>query len=343
MKKVRRPPYTVSFDTRKLTPTGWRWQSWSCKAVRDEKGEVTAIVCSGRDIHADREEAELLRENQYLLRQVIETTPAIIFVVDMEGKIILSNKAFADFHSITPGDAKGLTLLELHRKLNMPVEEFERWFADSTHVEAIEAGKPVCSVEKVRNRAGDPAWYHMRKLLITLRNGDKAMLVVAENVDEMKQTAEALEENGKDLETKTARLAELNTALKVLLEKRENDKRELEETIVYSAKNLVSPYLEKLKNSGLDERQRTYLDIIGSNIEELISPFSKRLSSRYLDLTPSEIQVANLVKEGKSTKDIAELLNASIKTVEFHRDNVRKKLGIKNQKVNLRSYLLSLE
>ncbi len=343
MEKVRRPPYTVSVDTRKLTRTGWRWQSWRSKAVLDKEGEVTATVCSGRDIHADREEAELLRENQYLLRQVLDTNPAIIFVVDMAGKIILSNKAFAAFYSITPGDAEGLTLLELHTKLHVPAGEFERWFAETSHAVAIEAGNVVSSLEYICSRSGDRAWYRMSKLLIVLRNRDKAILVVAENVDEMKRAAQALEENGRDLETKTARLAELNTALKVLLEKRDSDKKELEKTIVYSAKELILPYLEKLRNSGSDERQRTYLDIIESNINDLISPFSRALSSKYLDLTPSEIQVANLVREGKSTKEIAELLNTSIKTIAFHRDNIRRKLGIKNQKANLRSYLLSLE
>jgi PAS domain S-box-containing protein len=343
MENLHRPPYTASFDLRNLTGTGWRWQSWTCKTVLDKKGEVTAIVCTGRDSHADREEAELLRENQYLLRQVLDTTPAIIFVVDLEGKIILLNKAFADFYSITPSDAEGLTLFELHRKFNVPVDEFERWLAEAADLEAIEAGNVVYSLENVRNRAGDRVWYRMRKLLIALRNPDKAILVVAENVDETKQAAQALEEKGKDLETKTARLVELNTALKVLLERRDSDKRELEETIVYSAKNLISPYLEKLRNSGLDERQRTYLDIIESNIDGLFSPFSKALSSKYVDLTPSEIQVATLAKEGKSTKQMAELLNTSTKTAEFHRENIRKKLGIKNQKVNLRSYLLSLE
>ena len=343
MEKLHRPPYTASFDLRNLTGTGWRWQSWVCKAVHDRKGEVTAIVCSGRDKHADREEAELLRENQYLLQQVLDATLAVIFVVDLEGKIILLNKAFADFYSITPSDAEGLTLFELHRKLNVPVDEFERWLEEAADLEAIETGNVVYSLENVRNRAGDRAWYRMRKLLIALRNPDKAILVVAENVDEIEQAAQALEEKGRDLETKTARLVELNIALKVLVEKRDSDKRELEETIVYSAKNLISPFLEKLRSSGLDERQRTYVDIIESNIDGLFSPFSKGLSSKYLDLTPAEIQVATLAKEGKSTKQMAELLNTSTKTAEFHRENIRKKLGIKNQKVNLRSYLLSLE
>ena len=343
MEKLHKPPYTASFDMRNLTGTGWRWQTWACKAVLDKKGEVAAVVCSGRDSHADREEAELLRENQYLLRQVLDATPAVTFAVDLEGRIILLNKAFEDFYSIIPSDAEGLTLFELYRKLNMPLEELERWFADATHSEAIKAGNLVSSLENVHNRAGNRAWYRVNKLIIVLRNQDKAILVVAENVDEIKQATQALEDQGRDLETKTARLAELNTALKVLLDRRDKDKSELETTSVYSAKNLILPYLEKLRNSGLNESQRTYLDIIDSNIDELISPFSKRLSSKYLDLTPSEIQVANLVKEGKSTKQIAELLNTSIKTAEFHRDNVRKKLGVKNKKVNLRSYLLSLE
>ena len=89
---------------------------------------MTAIVCSGRDKHADREEAELLRENQYLLQQVLDATLAVIFVVDLEGKIMLLNKAFEDFYSITPSDAEGLTLFELHRKFDMPVDELKRWF-----------------------------------------------------------------------------------------------------------------------------------------------------------------------------------------------------------------------
>lgn len=343
MEKLHKPPYAASYELRKLTSTGWRWQSWDCKGLPDRNGEVTAIICSGRDSHADREEAELLRENQYLLRQVLDTTPAVVFVVDMEGKIILLNKAFADFYSVTPSDAEGLTLFELYRKLDMPMEELGRWFAEASHLQAIEAGDLVCSLENVHNRTGDRAWFNIRKLPITLRNREKAILVVAEDVHEIKQTAEELEERGRDLETKTARLAELNAALSILLEKRESDKKELENTIVYSAKELILPYLEKLRNNGLDERQRTYLDIIQSNIDELISPFSRALSSKYLDLTPSEIQVANLVRKGKPTKDIAELLNTSIKTVEFHRDNIRKKLGIKNRKANLRSYLLSLE
>ncbi|RLC08108.1 MAG: hypothetical protein DRI57_24655 [Deltaproteobacteria bacterium] len=105
---------------------------------------------------------------------------------------------------------------------------------------------------------------------------------------------------------------------------------------------LVMPFFEKLKSSGLNDRQKGFADVVEPNLNDIVSPFVHGLSAGYLKLTPSEIQVANLVKHGRSTKDTAELLSLSARTVETHRDNIRKKLGLKNKKVNLRTHLLSI-
>jgi DNA-binding CsgD family transcriptional regulator len=107
-------------------------------------------------------------------------------------------------------------------------------------------------------------------------------------------------------------------------------------------KELVIPYLEKLKKNRLDEKQEAYVGILESNLNDIISPFSHRLSSKFLNFTPTEIQIANLLRQGKTSKEIAELINSSPKTVAFHRENIRRKLGLKNKKTNLKSYLLSL-
>jgi DNA-binding CsgD family transcriptional regulator len=162
------------------------------------------------------------------------------------------------------------------------------------------------------------------------------------DITERKQAEQALKEREKELEMKTKNLEEANTALKVFLKRRDEDKTEIEERILLNMKERVIPYLEKLKKSGLDEKQKIYVGILESNLNDVISPFSQRLSSMYLNLTPTEIQIANLLRQGKTNKEIGELLHSSPRTIAFHRENIRKKLGLKNKKTNLKTYLLSL-
>jgi DNA-binding CsgD family transcriptional regulator len=100
--------------------------------------------------------------------------------------------------------------------------------------------------------------------------------------------------------------------------------------------------LEKLKRSSLNQTQEAYANILERLLSDVVSPFTHKLSTQHWNLTPTEIQVAHHIKDGKTTKEIAELLNSSMRAVEFHRENLRKKLGLKNKKINLRSHLLSL-
>jgi DNA-binding CsgD family transcriptional regulator len=152
----------------------------------------------------------------------------------------------------------------------------------------------------------------------------------------------ALRERERKLKSKSKTLEELNVALKVLLEKRTQDKEELEEKVVSNIKLLVEPYLIKLAGSGLTEKQSAYLDILKSHLNDIASPLARRLSSDQYHLTPKEMHVAMLIKDGKTTKDIAELTNSSVRTVEFHRENLRKKFDLRNKKSNLRSLLLTI-
>jgi DNA-binding response OmpR family regulator len=144
------------------------------------------------------------------------------------------------------------------------------------------------------------------------------------------------------LENKSQTLEEFNTALKVLLEQRERDKDELEEWVLSNVKNLIMPNVEKLNRLNTKTKSTPYLTLLETNLKDLTSSFSQRLSSRYLNLTTKEIQVANLIKDGKSSKDIAELIGISERTIDFHRKNIRKKLGLNNRKINLRASLLNI-
>jgi PAS domain S-box-containing protein len=158
-----------------------------------------------------------------------------------------------------------------------------------------------------------------------------------------KRTDDALKQREKELEIKTRNLEEMNSALKVLLQRREEDRKELEEKVLFNVKELVVHYLEELRNTNLDKKQTGYVDILESNLQNIVSPFSRTLSHAYLNLTPAEIEVADLVRQGKRTKEMADLLNVSTRTIEFHRKNIRRKLGIDQKKANLRTRLLSLQ
>ncbi len=142
-----------------------------------------------------------------------------------------------------------------------------------------------------------------------------------------------------DLENKTHSLEEVNTALRVLLKQREQDRSALEEQMSLNVRELVLPYVERLRHTGLDDLQRGCLDIMEATLKDIVSPFLQKLPLEFLHLTPSEIQVANLVKHGKNTKDIAQILNLSEKTIEFYRKRIRRKIGITHKTINLRTFL----
>lgn len=217
-------------------------------------------------------------------------------------------------------------------------------------VEIVWGGKPALMVLMIDITELKEAEEALKKARVKLeqrvkeRTADleKANELLGQEIEERTKVEFALRESEKELKLKTNNLEEVNTALKVLLKRREKDKIELEEKVLLNVKELVEPYLVKLTDSRLNEEQETYASIMKSNLKDIISPFIHSLTSRYLNLTPSEVQVANLIKQGRSTKEIAKLLNLSDRTVKFHRENIRKKIGIKNSKANLRTHLISL-
>lgn len=171
----------------------------------------------------------------------------------------------------------------------------------------------------------------------------KANTLLKKEIEKRKQIESVLKKRERELKNKSGSLERMNTALKVLLKNREEDKVEFEEKILSNVKELVMPYISKLKVLRLNKSQMDYVEILESHLGDIVSPFLQNLKSRYFNLTPREIEIASLVKEGKKTKDIAIILGCSRQTVDFHRFNIRDKLGMRYKKANLRSHLLSLK
>jgi len=183
-----------------------------------------------------------------------------------------------------------------------------------------------------------------------------------ERNEELTKANEAIKERQQELEIRTLELEETNAALKILIELREAGKRELEEKVLANVKTLIDPYLRKLRENDLSPTQNIYLDpylrklrekdlsptqniylqILESNLADITAPFLRNLAMKYTGLTPKEVQVAVLVKDGKNTKQIAQIIDTTVRAVEFHRHSLRDKLNLRNKKANLRTFLMAL-
>lgn len=207
-----------------------------------------------------------------------------------------------------------------------------------------EDGEEFVSEYRMIRKDGRVVWFHDEANVVRHSNGEPLYLIgVNTDITDRKRAEEALQTREAELRVQSRCLEEANTTLKVLLDWRERDRTELEKSIQSNVKEMVIPYLEKLKNSRLDSHQQMLVDIVASNIKEISTSFVTRLSSNFLNLTPSEIRIAGLIRDGRTSKEIAALLNLSENTILFHRHNIRSKLGLKNSKVNLNSHLRSFD
>jgi len=153
----------------------------------------------------------------------------------------------------------------------------------------------------------------------------------------MKKLTSDLQNQKKDLEKK-------NITLKEVLAQIELEKREMKENIRATVSKTIFPVLQKLRTENLRERERDmYVEMITQELEDLYSPFIHRITDRTLNLSPREIEISNMIKNGFTNKQTATALHLSVLTVERHRHNIRKKLGISNRKINLTTYLRGLQ
>jgi DNA-binding NarL/FixJ family response regulator len=195
------------------------------------------------------------------------------------------------------------------------------------------------AVELLKKGATD---YVLKNNLLRLAPAVNRALKELEERKERKKAEDELKQSEKELQFKSKILEEANIALKVLLKHREEDRSAMEENILSNVRKLVLPSIDKLKTLKLTEMQMEHIEIIENHLKEIVPPFLHNLTTVHYNLTPREIQIATLIKEGKTTKEMTEYLNISATAVDFHRKNIRFKLGIKNEKTNLRSLLLSM-
>jgi len=338
-----------------------------------EKARLYADV---RHELAERKRTEaILRESEGRYRTFLESSPDPIAVYDMQGVTTYVNPAFEQTSNLSreellgkqmdfvPPENRQETKAAIQRMLSgQKIHLFETRRSTregkvldvqlSSTLYQGDDGQPLGNIVTLRDISArkraekelDKYHGHLEEL-VTGRTVELAQsnLKLEQEIEDRKRAEKALRKREKELQAQSHHLEEVNTALRVLLKQREEDKKELGEIVLQNVQELVGPYLQRLINGRLDTQQRTLVRIMETNLNNIISPFINKLTSGLAQLTPVEIRVASLVKEGKTNKEITEVLLVSKNTVLFHRHNIRNKLGLKNKKINLCSHLLAME
>ncbi|MDL1963637.1 MAG: LuxR C-terminal-related transcriptional regulator [Deltaproteobacteria bacterium] len=307
---------------------------------------------------------------KYERRKALNAVFYGIFVLDSDLNILLANKIVAQWHSpVLPvigrkcyeayhGKSKCCESCPVERSFNnhsvqqeiMPVVELngaEGWREICAFPVFGQKANPICVVicaqkTKDRKEAKDlqNEYRKIEKRFHERRVGpSKTKKELQAAISDLKKAEKFLKRTRAKLELQACILEERNTAIKVLMQQGIEAKTDLEETVLLNTKELIIPFLEKLNKSRLDSKQKAHINIIESNLNEIVVPLVREFSKINLKLTPKEIQVTNFIKHGKSTKEIAEFMNLATSTIDTHRNKIRKKFGIKNKKINLETYL----
>lgn len=276
---------------------------------------------------------------------IVDSLSAHVAVLDERGVIVETNRAWQRFaeenEMVGRLDSVGddyLAVCEAARKRGDPEGELV-----ARGIQQVLAGEiPEFVLQYPCHSPTRKQWYNLR-VLPYRSTAEHWVLVVHEDISAIIAAQEELRRKEEELLGKSEKLEEANVALKVLIEHRQRDLEDLEQRFTANIRELVLPYTEKLKARLKGEQERALLEIVEDHLGDIISPFLHRLSSLQLLLTPQEVEVAILVRQGRRSQEISDLLGVSLSTVSFHRKNLRRKLGLEERSRNLRTFLLSLQ
>lgn len=316
--------------TCKKGPT--RWALFEIQDARMQGLQTVSVVFYTMDEH--KRALKALAESEQRFRRLVETMKEGLIILDRDGRLIYVNQHLEEISGYSAEELLGREI---------------RTFL-SPEASRLIQGR-LSGQDKTLQRAFEIAWKRksgeQRYSIISpqvLPGGDGdggGSFAIITDITAKKKAEDAVRRREKELRHKNDQLAEMNTALRMLAKLREQDKSEIENRVTANLQQLVEPLIEKLQHSGLNDRQKIYTQLLSANLKEITSSFNQRVSPHLLVLTPAEIEVANMVKHGRTTKEIASLMMISARTVDMHRLNIRRKLGLHKRSTNLRSYLLS--
>lgn len=275
-------------------------------------------------------------ERDRLLRLILETMPAGLVIQNKPGRIALVNHRFAHMSGYSTDQLTG-------RHMN-DIVYLEDQNDVSRQTDRAMAGKSAPTQFTFRVVTKDDNLKDLRAKVFFVPGHDYPTLIwYLFDINQDESSEEISTGRQSTISSQKIQIQNLNAAFKVLMDHHENEKSDQAHNLLISFKKKIFPYLDKIKTGNIDKASRTYLSLIESNLNDLISALPNAHANQIQNLTYSETQVADLIRQGKTSKEIAAMLNVSTAAISFHRHNLRKKMGLLKKKTTLRSHLQSLK
>lgn len=321
-----------------------RWIYHSCQPVYNSQGKFLGRRASNRNITLLKLAEEKINLSENRFRLALDASSDGVWDRNLTTNEIYYGENWYHVLGYTKLDVKNKSLT--YDSLLHPDDKVKTLEAVQRHLDGL---TPRYESEfRMKNKAGEWQWFLSRGKVGENDERDEPVRFIGTYTDitKHKENEMALQNMQDILEKKvaerTTEIQEINVALNVLLKKMTKDQANSEQQLSNKITKLIDPYLEKLQKGNLNGQQRLLVDLLQANLQEVTSSFSHTSHAAMGKLTPTELQIANLVKHGKTTKDIADLMNLAPGTISFHRKNIRKKLDISLHKVNLQAYISSL-
>jgi|GEM_PF-6211796 len=294
-----------------------------------ESGKKAAYVGTINEISQQKSIAEDLAESERRHRRLYNETPIMMHSIDTDGRLIDVNNCWLK--------TLGYKRPEVIGRLSSDfLTEESKLYAQQTVLPAFFSCGYVKNIEYQMQKNDGSVIDVLLSADSEIENGVMVRsFAVIKDISEQKRI-----EN--ELHIQKARLEESYNSLNIILDRNNDLAKTIEERTYANIKDLIESTVEGLRSTLKEPQQIEWLNILTSKLENLSSGYAAVLRGKYADLTPKERQIADLILAGKSTKEIASYFNLSNKTIEFHRNNLRKKLGIDNSKTSLRSFLAEI-
>ena len=282
-----------------------------------------------------RRERKLADEALQQQAQIIDQIHDSVVSTDLEGRVRSWNRGAERLFGYSAKEALGK-----HISFVYPEDQHE--FLQQEVIKSLKKkGEHEIEV-RMRRKSGKDFYAHLSLSLLRDREGSVAgMIGYSMDITDRKRAEDMLRQTTAQLEIEREALERKNIALREILDQIETEKSTLKQQIITNVEQAILPLLLRLKESSHPSQTRNF-EMLEKDLREITSPFIDTLKSNYAKLSPRELEVCRLIKNGMTSKEIAQSLNLSVMTVHKYRELIRKKLGLVNNGANLQTYLRSL-